>query len=160
MPKKMQPAQRSITYNVAANVPTGHYIDVAKDLSMINRRLYEQGKQYFIQSIDLGFIAPTTGGAAVSTVYMSVATAGDTWVVHNAHTKGKALHKEMQNLVLKDNPSVAGKWSDFKVYLDDHHKTVGTLAPLDGDGVAVRPGEWDYSTFVMPQHDVNPTTGS
>lgn len=156
MPKKIQPAQTVLRYTIPpAGASTTVYFDLAKDLSMVNRRLYDQGRQYFVQSIEFGYLET----AAVDTIYVSALTAGNTWMVHNAHTKGKALWNDMNRLVLDDNPSIKGKWADFKVYLDDHHKAAGSLAPLDGDGVPYKPGEWLYSTFVMPQHDVDASTG-
>ena len=47
--------------------------------------------------------------------------------------KGEALFHEMNDLVLKDNPSVRGTWAGFKVRLDDHHVAANTLDPIDGD---------------------------
>ena len=95
----------------------------------------------------------------IATLELSVRTAGNTWVVHNAHVKGEALWHQMQDLVLDDNPSVAGKWHDFKVRLSTQAVQARTLNVKDGYGVDVKSGEWDLSTFVMPQHEVDPATG-
>ncbi len=90
---------------------------------------------------------------------LSVRTAGNTWVVHNAHVKGEALWRQMQALVLDDNPSLAGKWHDYKVRLSTQEVTARRLNVKDGAGVDVKAGEWKVSTYVMPQHEVDPVTG-
>jgi hypothetical protein len=95
----------------------------------------------------------------LSTIEVSVRTAGNTWVVHNAHVKGEALWHEMQELVLKDNPSIKGKWHDYKLVLSTQMVTARQLNVKDGSGTDVKAGEWNLATYVMPQHDVNPADG-
>jgi hypothetical protein len=95
----------------------------------------------------------------VATIELSVRTAGNTWVLQNAHTKAKALWDEMQDLVLEDNPSIKGKWHDFKVRLSNSMISARTLSARDGAGALYGQGEWEISKFVMPQHDVDPVTG-
>lgn len=153
----LKPAQLNLQYTLNSGIS---YIDLAQDLSKMNRRLYKQGKIYAVSGVTLGFtplgsFPPLAADLAV--VSAAVATAGDTWSVQNAHTKGKALWNQMNRLVLADNPSIKGTWADFKVRLDDHHTTNAVV--VDGDGNAVTSGEWDYSIFVMPQHEVDPATG-
>ncbi len=89
-----------------------------------------------------------------------VRAAGNTWSTHNAWVKGKALWDQMNDEVLDDNPSVQGKWADFKVRLDESMATANTIRALDGAAGAYPVGEWNYSTFVVPQHDVNPGAGT
>ena len=150
---KLQPAQLNLTYGLGDGVS---YIDLAKNLSECNRKLFSQGYVYAVAGVTYTF---TAGPVTPDVVSMSVATAGDTWSVQNSHTKGRALWNQMNALVLKDNPSIKGKWHDYKVYLDDHHEVAGNAAVLDGDGNAVLTGEWEYSQYVMPQHEVDPATG-
>ncbi|AXH77087.1 MAG: hypothetical protein [Cressdnaviricota sp.] len=135
------------------------YIDSGLALSTVNRKLFSQERQYFIKNITANF----TPNPLYDRIVFQCSTAGDTWSVQNAWTKAKALHTQMQDLVLDDMPSIEGKWSEFKVFLDQSH-TVATLfatkvIPIDPDGNYFLAGEWDYSTFVMPQHDVDPATG-
>jgi hypothetical protein len=66
----------------------------------------------------------------------------------------------MNQLVLDDNPSVQGKWHDYKVHLDAQHFASTNLIPRDGGLISYSQGEWVYSTYVMPQHDVDPVTGN
>lgn len=147
-------AQRTMTLVVPAGVS---YIDIAQCLSITNRKLFRQGMVYGIESLEFTYGAPA---AALDTVKVDVSVAGDTWSVHNAHVKGEALWNEMNDLVLEDNPSVQGKWHDYKVFLDGAHRTnlisagIPNLTPQTYLG-----GEWEYSDYVMPQHDVDPATG-
>jgi hypothetical protein len=46
----------------------------------------------------------------------------------------------------------AGKYSDFKVFLNNAHG-VGTLMPVDSESVAIPSGEWDYTTLVSEDKD-------
>jgi hypothetical protein len=137
------------------------FIDIARDLSMANRRTYSQGRHYGIESIEFDFIENI---ANIDTLYCSVATAGSSWISNNAWVKGKALWDQMNDLVLEDNPSVQGKWADFKIQLtsDMARGTYPILVP--GQRAAeytLNPvnQDWEYSTFVMPQHTVDPVTG-
>jgi hypothetical protein len=131
------------------------YVDTAKQLSKVNRRLYEQGRMYGYQG--LTFIWKASG--TLATIECSVRTAGNTWITQNAFVKGKALWDQMQELVLDDNPSIAGKWHDYKIQLDTQQITSRNLESRDGNGDLYLDGEWTYSTYVMPQHDVDPVSG-
>ena len=163
MARRKSKKSRAVTKanrQITVQIPAGEsYVDVARCLSMINRKLFAQGKVYGIESVD--FMFTTSATAAVQR--LSAFTAGDTWSVHNAHTKGKALWNEMQQLVLADNPSIAGTWHDYKVYLDkgqaEAAAPVQNLNPIDGGSVQYQQGEWTYSTYVMPQHVVDAATG-
>lgn len=166
----MQPAVTDLSFTVPAG--TNHaggtktddrsYVDTAKQLSKVNRRLYAQGRMYAFQG--LTFIWRADGNVPaqatdLATIEVSIATAGNTWITHNAHVKGKALWHQMQKLVLEDNPSIEGKWHDFKLQISDEQSSVRSLECVDGQGIPYVSGEWDLSTYVMPQHDVNPATG-
>ncbi len=163
---KIQPAQLDLAFTIPAAGGTGadsrSYIDTAKELSKVNRRLYSQGRMYAYQGLTFIWRVPEpTDPPAANTIALlelSVRTAGNTWVVHNAHVKGEALWHQMQDLVLDDNPSIAGKWHDFKVRLSTQQVSTRQLNVKDGAGVDVKAGEWNISTYVMPQHEVE-TTG-
>ena len=155
--RKLQKVQRDLIFQV----PSGtHYIDTAQALSMVNRKLFKQGHVFGYEGAEIYFTPTAT--AVINQV--QIQTAGDTWPVHNAHVKGNALWNQMNQLVLEDNPSVEGKWADYKVFLDTAHRAYffgpGNLIPRDGSGVQYVAGEWLYSTYVMPQHVVDPVTGN
>ena len=160
---KIQPAQTDLMLQIPAGgtaAGSTSYVDTARELSRLNRRLYSQSRMYAYQG--LTFIWRATPSAApndLASIEVKLSTAGNTWVVQNAHTKGHALWNQMQDLVLDDNPSVKGKWHDYKVKLDYLMTTGRILNVKDSSMADIKAGEWDYSTYVMPQHDVNPTTG-
>ena len=133
------------------------FIDLARDLSRVNRRFYEQNRNYVVRGITFVTNPQMAQGEVAS---MTVSAAANTWVVQNAHVKGEALWHQMNELVLEDNPSIQGRWSGFRMRLNTSMATANTLNPIAGDGVtAVGAGEWNYSKYVMPQHEVDPATG-
>lgn len=145
---------------------TGSYIDSAQILSFVNRRTHFQAtKKYFMESI---VITSGEGSDALSgNAQLRFSTIPDTWVTANAVTKAFGLWKEMTRKVTEDNPSVMGKWNNFKVFMDENHYAGGAtdagpnlnLLPSDLPGNLIVAGEWDMSTLVLPQHEVDPATG-
>lgn len=161
---KMQPAITDLYFKADLSAATGTggdfaFIDTARALSKVNRRLYEQGRMYAFQGLTFIWkpngIAPTS----VASIDVTVSTAGNTWAVQNAFVKGKALWHQMQELVLDDNPSITGKWHDYKIQMHEQQLTSRTLKCRDAAGTLYGDGEWNYSTYVMPQHEVDPVTG-
>lgn len=152
-PAKIQKAVRELTFNLDSAT---NYVDLGQSLSVVNRKLFRQGMVYGVESVDFMFDSNPT---LYDVVQITALTAGDSWSVHNAHVKGHALWNQMNELVLEDNPSVQGKWADYKVYLDGAHFAATNLRPRDGGGVQYQEGEWNYSTYVIPQHDVDPAAG-
>jgi hypothetical protein len=168
MAKGITKAQRELQFVIPADLVTGTgFIDSGQSLSIVNRKLFSQKKVYGIEKIEFDFVPTYTAGVLdFDYIRVQVLTAGDTWSVHNAWTKGHALHTEMQALVLDDNPSIKGKWAEYKVFLSGGHRNAvngagatGNLIPVDGLMAPYLQGEWKYSTFVMPQHDVDLVTG-
>lgn len=151
--KSLTKAQR--TFYVSINTESTEYVDVGQCLSIVNRKLFSQSKVYGIESIEFDFFN-TQQFVAIDAVRLQASVSPDNWVTQNAHTKGKALWHQMQELVLEDNPSIAGKWHDYKVLLDPaHFAKGGNLIPRTADGTLYLPGEWDYSDYVVPQHNVS-----
>ena len=157
--KKMQPAVPVLRYKMDYNT-TGvtRYIDLMKDMSKINRRLYRQGMQVAVGGITV--ISDGVDAATAPTLDFQVRTAGNTWVTQNAWTKGYSLWRQMNKEVLDDNPSVQGKWADYKIYLTEEQASANTLDNLNGVGGTYPGNEWAISTYVVPQHDVDPATGA
>lgn len=97
-----------------------------------------------IQDIQMGMPV----GMRATDVYQVVfATAGNSWIVHNAWKKAfttwQAQARSVERLV-----DIPAKWRDFKVYLDDSMRGGTTLEPYAGDGAVYLAGEWNYSQFV------------
>ena len=163
MAGKIQPAQTTLWFSDTADNLNQKYIDIAQCLSFVNRRMYEQGKVYFVESIKL-YVVPSN---ADNTFVVGFATIHDTWVTRNAWVKAKALWDQMNEKVLEDNPSVQGKWAQFITFMDVAHQNGGSgtsgpndnLLPKDSGNNAIDVGEWAVSEYVFPQHDVT-VTGS
>ena len=158
----MQPAVTDIylkTDPTGAGTNNLWYVDTAKQLSKINRRLYSQSRLYGYQGLTFIWKAKNTAVPPalgdLATIEVRVATAGNTWIVQNAHTKGHALWNQMQDLVLDDNPSIKGTWHDYKIQLSDSVSSARSLEALAGDGGLYLDGEWNLATYVMPQHEVD-----
>ncbi len=159
--KKVESAIRTLWYDMPDGGVQGGFIDAARDLSMANRRSYDQGRIYGIESIEFEF---KTDPEVVDTITAVAYTAGDSWFVQNAWVKGKALWDQMNRLVLEDNPSVQGKWADYKVKLDSEMATafypvLQPGQPFADYTITIGNQDWEYSTYVMPQHEVDAATG-
>ena len=166
---RMEPAQVTLTFDMGNEAST-KYIDLAENLSIVNRKLIRQGQNFAVTGFTLEAqgLDPQTPDQAL----IKLATLPNNWVTHNAWVKARALWSEMRDLVLDDNPSVVGKWSDFKVLMDAAHANTisydaGTgawstnLYCEDSSGTKAKLTfrDWEYSEVVMPQHDVDPATG-
>jgi len=136
---------------------TTRYIDLGQSLSIVNRKLNRQGQCYYIHSI-VAALPNATGTSS-----LDIETVPDTWVANNAWVKAYSLWTEMNKKVLDDNPSVQGRWADFKVFFDKAHYAGGTgtagptlnMIPRDSDANLFDTGEWAMSEFVRPQHEVD-----
>lgn len=164
-----EPAQLTLRYQIdvselSTSAQDSLYIDLARDLSAVNRRLYRQGMTYFIQGMSVVAHSDDPDSAV-----FRVGTAPNTWCVHNAWTKGFALWKDQNNRVLKKHPSLKPMFHDFKVFIDpamtaDLVEQVGTnyvhadcdlLNPVDIDDNMIVPGEWLYSQFEFEEDIIN-----
>lgn len=155
--KRMTPSITTLRYKMDySGTGVTRYVDIMRDLSKVNRRLYRQGMQVAIGGITVISDNVETTGPAID---FQVKTAGNTWVTQNAWTKGYSLWRQMQKEVLEDNPSVQGKWADYKIYLTEEQAFANTLVNLDGGSTSYPVGEWAISQYVVPQHDVDPATG-
>lgn len=140
---KIEPAVTTLWYSVADGVS---YVDIAKDLSMVNRRLYRQGYAYAIQEIQVALMP----GMKVTDVWQGAfSVIPNSYIAHNAWKKAFHTWKDMQDEYMDGmGERLKGKWADFKIYLDDSHAGGTTLTPVAGDGGAYSTGEWIYSNFV------------
>jgi len=144
----MQPAVLRLQYEVPPNVT--RFIDLASDLSRVNRRLYDQGRNLVVGSIDILQDVDSDNTGCELTIH----TAPNTWVTHNAWVKGEAMWDEMNDQVLDDQPSISGTWADFKVHLTEDHASSNTLKCTNGAGGTwpTTDLEWAYSQYVIPHH--------
>lgn len=154
--KSMTPAVRYLRYELTNSATPGtetsHYLDLAKDISAINRRLYRQGRHYHVKRISI--VSSNTiaqGQPAVNAGRITFSTAPESWPMIGAWKRGFATWNKMQKDALRAAGSdLRGTYNDFKVYLSDDHRTGNKPLPLDNGGNAVSGGDWSYSDFITP----------
>ncbi|MDA7788256.1 hypothetical protein N8951_00720, partial [bacterium] len=150
--KKMSktPAVRYLRYELTTSATPGnetsHFIDLAKDLSVVNRRLYRQGRDYHVKKITIVSSNTPNGDNRVS-----VATAPDSWILKSAWKRAFDVFTRM-NKEASENlaGNIQGTWADFKVYLSNDMRGATLALPLDNGGNAGLLNEWVYSQMVTP----------
>nr|AGA18469.1 hypothetical protein [uncultured marine virus] len=158
--KKMEPAARYLRYELtnsgSSNTETSHYIDLARDLSRVNRRLYRQGRDYHVKKItivssntpNVGYTDPTT---LISGARVSVSTIPYTWVSQMAWKRAfdswNRMNKEASQNLAGD---ITATWADFKVYMSLEQRAGTMLEPIDNGGNVYDAGMWTYSQMVTP----------
>lgn len=161
--KKLQPAVMQMMFIVPANSTS--YIDLALAASIVNRRAYKQeNMSYAVSRFELLKPPESEQDGVVSIFKMP-----ETWVYDNAYQKGRALWHKMNEQVLDTEPSIKGKYSDFKIYMDIAH-TVETIQdqtnptgriltpvtageiPTEADfsGTGTVRADWNYSQVTIP----------
>lgn len=149
--RRVNMVQRFLKYDVAStNNQKTSYINLAKDLSAMNRQLFRQARMYHIKSITL-----VDDDEAK---YIQIGSAPDTWAMRNSVKRAFARYNEMNAQVLDDQPSIKARWSDFKPYLSIRHRAAemggSPIAqmetPQDMDNNDLKYGEWEFSMFESP----------
>ena len=92
------------------------YIDIGLALNRINRRFARSGVYYYVNNVEV--YNNETG-------VVDLHTLPDTYMTKNAWNLGLKKFLKMTNMV--DIP--AGKWNDFRVFMDNRHRTTGSLNP-------------------------------
>lgn len=135
---------------------TRNYIDLSLAASAANRRFIRQSKSWAVAGMTLHTPDGVIGDFDVSKV-------PDTWMAKNAHGKSKKLWMRSQDQVLDEQPTIAARYRDFKVFLDNE-MTAATLQdistdpainnnillPVDSANQIAKTGEWIYSTYQLP----------
>ena len=162
--KTKTPAVRYLRYELTnsgtPNTETSHYIDLARDLSAVNRRLYRQGRDYHVKRITLVSkntpnVTFTEGNVQVHGGRVTVGVLPDSWTVRNAWTRGFKTWNQM-NKIASDQISgdISGTWADFKVFLTVDSRAAfnagNFLIPKDNGGNDVDLGEWRMSQLISP----------
>jgi len=121
-----------------------HYIDLAKQLSAVNRRFYRQGMCYHIANIT---VHDSSGD-----LFIKFCTMPNTWSTSQAWRQGLKYYMEQyQRSIGDDFQARKGKWFDYKIYLNDDHKgDVDKPNFKDTENDVIMPGEWDYSQYFSP----------
>ena len=161
--RALPPAVRTIRYELTNSgtpgTETSHFIDLARDLSILNRRLYRQGRVYHVKKISV-ISVNTISGYAPSLLdpnnfqnagLISVGVVPYNWVSQKAHQRAFKTWNEMNKIATSQiGTEIQGTWADFKVYLDTQHRAATLLRPLDNGGNQYDLGEWEYSSMVTP----------
>lgn len=120
------------------------FIDLAKSLSLQERRLHRQKKLYTVYG---GYFVDTPADGNVSRVNLN--TAPNTWVARTAVNRAFRIWKKMvKHTIDNSDGAKPGKYNDFKIYLNNSHGAAPEL-PVDAEGNELFTGspEWDYSTL-------------
>lgn len=129
--------------------PGTYYIDLAQSLSIHERKLHPQFRDYQVMG---GLIKDSNNE---SVVRMNVAP--HTWYTKNALRRGKRIFDHMINKRLGEATDRINKskYHDFKVLLNNNQSLDATnnALPCDAAGNAYNTGEWQYSLFVSEDVD-------
>ncbi len=170
--RKVDPAELTLNFRLppSSGDTTQSYIDLNLAMSIANRRFYSQ--QYTPVVAGFRFVAPqgTTGNVVVSAL-------PNTWPMKNAYVKSRALWEKMNDQVLDEEPSIQGKYADFKIYMDedmtaqtiqcDTDPTGRILTPVDFNsnftkgnytGAGALLSDWNYSKLTIPNVGGSGTT--
>lgn len=125
------------------------YIDIAKSLSIINRKFYRQGVYYYVNSIEV-----YNNEQGVVDLY----TLPDNWVTKNSWNRGFSVFQKMNAMV--NSPLTNGirpKYHDFKVYMTSGHASANSANPslhnVSGAGTEHTADDWVYSKMVSADSD-------
>ena len=131
--------QRYLFTNLAPGDHT-FYIDLARSLSVQERKLFRQMREYTVRG---GLLKDSNQDAVVR-----CNVAPDTWQTRAAIRRGFRQWNEMIKHGMEGlGPGkVKPKYLDYKVFLNQGHGTSPTL-PADAGGSPLLGGEWTYSTY-------------
>jgi hypothetical protein len=152
--KSKTPAVRYLRYEVANSATPGtetsHFIDLAKDLSALNRRLYRQGRHYHVKRVSI--VSSNTIAGPGNAGKISFSCVPESWTAMGAWKRAFQTWQKMQKRAIETAGSdPSGTWKDFKVYLSQDHRGGTVLSPLDNGGNSPQSGwEWQYSQLVTP----------
>ena len=129
------------------------FIDIGLALSIMNRKFARAGVYYYVNSVEI--YNNETG-------VVDLHTLPDTWVTKNAWNRGFKLFQKMNSMV--DQP-ISGigrpKYHDFKVYMNNRHRTTGSLLPslydINASATQFNADDWVYSQFVSADDDGDAT---
>ena len=167
MPRKIPPMELDLWVLLPAQGTK--YCDIGQMTSLINRKSLRQGYQYAVQDATLFAPSGTVAGGAASTCILE--RLPHHWAAVNAWVKAFEVWRESEDQVLDIAPSLAGKYRDYKIFMDGTHanqsnQLAGNLCPVGfGDYGITDPVlgtvnyEWDASQIVIPNDPNAPTPG-
>lgn len=151
--RKLEPAAQTIRVTLQ---PGANTADLSRLASLVNRRFYRQGINWVVS----GFRVFKSGTAPTAGTGISISKLPNTWVLGNAWEKGFRHWQDLNKKALEAGESLPGRFTDFKVYMDDtHHGSNAAtpnnnVLPEDGVGNVATAGEWIYSKVIIPDDTV------
>jgi len=147
--KKTSPTQTRLSFEFTGDGGQD-YIDIAKALSIINRKFYRQGVYYYVNSIEV-----YNNEQGVVDLY----TLPDNWVTKNAWNRGFSVFQKMN--ALTNSPLTNGirpKYHDFKVHMTSQMQAANgganpSLHNVAGAGTEHTADDWVYSKMVSADSD-------
>lgn len=126
------------------------YIDLAKEMSKVQRKLVRQGQNFVIHG---GLIQDANNEYTVR-----FNTAPQSWVVGTALRRARKMWETQYRQIMREGGlgKVKPKYWDWKVYLNQGHISAGGASLLeakDEAGTAYPAGEWAYSRFASEDAD-------
>ena len=146
----IEPAVLTIDVNtgiVNPGITETHFCDISQMASIVNRRFYRQGLNWVVGSFKVQSLEPAK---------ISVSKIPSTWVAFNAWMKIYShWNKQIKDTLSEGgNESLRARWSDFKIFMNQSHRTAGfalNLLPRDSANNVGVAGEWEGSHVVLPQ---------
>ena len=147
MKMKGYPTHRFLRYKLSHTNSDGsnraddnHYIDLARDLSAMNKRMYKQGRLYGVSSFTLHDNQSHIGA--------TIAGLRHVWPTYSAYRMARRLWNR-QNKV---GGIPKGAWQQFIVALSrDAVSDADSPLPLDTEDFSVKRGEWPLSCLSFDQ---------
>jgi hypothetical protein len=160
MAKAKTPAVRHLRYEVtnsgSAGTETSHYVNLARDLSAINRRFMPEDRVYYVSKITVVSrnTLPSPGQEAG---FISVGVAPYSWTVINACKMGRELYEKSLKEAMGAVDMKKARYNSFKIRgLHAGAPSPTYLVPKDNGGNDLQLGEWTASNF----HSPDGTTGA
>ena len=150
-----------LTFKVIGDNAGLAYIDLGQASSIVNRKLMRQQGLWEVRGVQLyADVEDLATADRVGLPYtVSMSGAPRNWVTRNSLVKAYHAWIDQQKLALKAAGSrdIKPRWQDFKVFLNDTHRTTGNLIPVSGhmfgNTNAYLEGEWHYSRIVWEEVD-------
>lgn len=145
----MQLSQNALYFNWSGSGV--QYIDIARSMSLVNRKLYRQQGLWTVVGCKFRSDAQTE---------FQISTAPTTWMTRNSLVMAFNFWKDQQKRAYKAaSSSIKPTWQDFKVWMNEEHRSGTELVPRDGGPigasgpVSTSGSEWVKSKLVIMETD-------